>query len=89
MARGEALANRVDGAVLDLAEAVLLAGREGEVFDAVVVDEDAAARASSSPSRPCSPASPPTASTPATTIRVRLDRAPTRRRRTVAFERVG
>jgi hypothetical protein len=26
--------------VLDLAEAVLLAGREGELFDAVVVDED-------------------------------------------------
>ena len=27
-------------AVIDLAEAVLLSGREGEVFDAVVVDED-------------------------------------------------
>ena len=26
--------------MIDLAEAVLLAGREGEVFDAVVVDED-------------------------------------------------
>ena len=40
MARGESLANRVDSAVIDLAEAVLLAGRVGEVFDAVVVDED-------------------------------------------------
>ena len=40
MATGEPLANRVDRAVIDLAEAVLLAGREGEVFDAVVVDED-------------------------------------------------
>ena len=37
---GESLANRVDAAVIDLAEAVLLAGRVGEVFDAVVVDED-------------------------------------------------
>jgi exoribonuclease R len=40
MARAESLANRVDNAVIDLAEAVLLAGREGDVFDAVVVDED-------------------------------------------------
>ncbi len=40
MARGESQANRVDAAVIDLAEAVLLAGRVGEVFDAVVVDED-------------------------------------------------
>jgi exoribonuclease R len=40
MARGEQRANSVDRAVLDLAEAVLLAGREGEEFDAVVVDED-------------------------------------------------
>ena len=40
MARAEALANRADNAVIELAEAVLLAGREDEVFDAVVVDED-------------------------------------------------
>ncbi|MET0143255.1 MAG: RNB domain-containing ribonuclease [Ilumatobacteraceae bacterium] len=40
MARAEALAHRVDSAVIDLAEAVLLAARVGEVFDAVVVDED-------------------------------------------------
>jgi exoribonuclease R len=40
MARGETLANRVDNAVIDLAESVLLSGREGDVFDAVVVDED-------------------------------------------------
>jgi exoribonuclease R len=40
MARGEGLANRVDRAVLDMAEAVALNGRQGEVFDAVVVDED-------------------------------------------------
>jgi exoribonuclease R len=40
MASGEQRANAVDRAVLDLAEAVLLAGREGDLFDAVVVDED-------------------------------------------------
>lgn len=40
MATGESLANRVDSAVIDLAEAVLLAHRVDEVFDAVVVDED-------------------------------------------------
>lgn len=40
MATAEQRANSVDRAVIDLAEAVLLAGREGEVFDAVVVDED-------------------------------------------------
>jgi exoribonuclease R len=40
MASSEQRANSVDRAVIDLAEAVLLAGREGEVFDAVVVDED-------------------------------------------------
>ena len=40
MAETETRADRVDSAVLDLAEAVMLSGREGEVFDAVVVDED-------------------------------------------------
>jgi exoribonuclease R len=40
MQRGDALANKVDRAALDAAEAVVLAGREGEVFDAVVTDED-------------------------------------------------
>ena len=40
MAKAEARARGVDAAVLDLAEAALLAGREGEVFDAVVLDED-------------------------------------------------
>lgn len=40
MARAEAVANRADRAVIELAEAVILAGREHELFDAVVVDED-------------------------------------------------
>jgi exoribonuclease R len=40
MERAEQLGNQVDGAVDDLAEAVLLSGREGELFDGVIVDED-------------------------------------------------
>jgi exoribonuclease R len=39
MSRGEQRANRAERQALDLAEAVVLRGREGEVFDAVVVDE--------------------------------------------------
>jgi exoribonuclease R len=40
MERAEQLGNQVDRAVDDLAEAVLLSGREGELFDGVIVDED-------------------------------------------------
>jgi exoribonuclease R len=40
MRQGDSRANRVDRAAIDLAEAVVLHGREGEVFDAVVTDED-------------------------------------------------
>jgi exoribonuclease R len=40
MEESERLGGQVDSAVRDLAEAVLLSGREGEVFDGVVVDED-------------------------------------------------
>jgi exoribonuclease R len=39
MARAEQRANRAEREALDLAEAVVLAGREGEVFEAVVIDE--------------------------------------------------
>jgi exoribonuclease R len=40
MARADELGNRVDNAVNNLAEAVLLAGRVGDLFDGVIVDED-------------------------------------------------
>jgi exoribonuclease R len=40
MAREEGRGNRVENAVNNLAEAVLLDGREGELFDGVIVDED-------------------------------------------------
>lgn len=40
MARADALAGRVDRAVIDLAEAALLVGQEGRRFAAVVIDAD-------------------------------------------------
>ena len=40
MARAESRAAQVDRAVIDLAEAVMLQGREGDVFGAVVTDVD-------------------------------------------------
>jgi RNase II-type exonuclease len=40
MARGDQRANRLDSADVSLVEAAVLSGREGEVFDGVVVDLD-------------------------------------------------
>ncbi len=40
MREADALGNRIDRNVIDLAEAVVLHGREGQVFEAVVTDED-------------------------------------------------
>ncbi len=40
MDRATSRANRVERAAIDLAEAIVLQGQEGEVFDAVVTDED-------------------------------------------------
>ncbi len=39
MAAADNRANRAERQALDLAEAVCLAGHEGEIFDAVVIDE--------------------------------------------------
>jgi len=39
MAKAEQRANRVERAALNLAEAVVLSGREGEIFSATVIDE--------------------------------------------------
>jgi len=40
MEESDSMGSRVEAAVRDLAEAVLLSGREGAVFDGVIVDED-------------------------------------------------
>jgi exoribonuclease R len=39
MSQGDQRANRAEREALDLAEAIVLSGREGEIFEAVVVDE--------------------------------------------------
>lgn len=39
MAQADSRANRADRQALDLAEAVMLSGREGEIFEAIVIDE--------------------------------------------------
>ena len=71
MAAGTRRANAVERAVIDLVEAVLLAGREGERFDAVVIDDGArpAARPGrAGEARDGTPA-------PGTEVSVRLERA--------------
>ena len=40
MEHADSVGNRIERAVLDLAEAVILQGHEGESFDAVVIDDD-------------------------------------------------
>ena len=70
MAAGSRRAGAVDRAVVDLVEAVILQGREGETFDAVVIDDgviqlrDPAVRAKVSG-----------APAPGTEVVVRLERA--------------
>jgi len=40
MQKADSTGSRIDRAVVDLAEAVMLHGREGEAFDAIVIDDD-------------------------------------------------
>jgi exoribonuclease R len=40
MARADAVGSRIERAAIDLAEAVLLSGREGETFQAVATEVD-------------------------------------------------
>ena len=54
MAAADRRARAVERGVIDLVEAVLLAGREGEVFDGVVIDDGSC----SSPTRRCARRSP-------------------------------
>jgi exoribonuclease R len=88
MDRANARAAQADRAALDLAEALVLAGREGEIFDAVVTDEDdRGARI-----QVCEPAVMARVAArridPGDEIRVRLVRTdPTAR--SIEFERVG
>ena len=79
MAAGARRAGAVERAVVDLVEAVVLSGREGEAFDAVAVDEglvqlrDPAVRAKLDSGCP----------EPGSEVRVRLERADVAARRAV------
>jgi exoribonuclease R len=79
MAAGQRRANTVERGVVDLVEAVLLAGREGEVFDAVVIDDHAVQLRDPAVRGRVEPASPE----PGTEVRVRLDQADPATRRVV------
>ena len=88
MDRANARASQADRAALDLAEAIVLVGREGEVFDAVVTDtDDRGARI-----QVCDPAIMARVVAhriePGDEIRVRLVRAEPATR-SIEFDRVG
>jgi exoribonuclease R len=70
MAAGTRRANAVERGVIDLVEAVLLAGREGETFDAIVIDDDLIQLR-----EPAVRAKMTGAPEPGTEVRVRLERA--------------
>lgn len=80
MAGAEGRAGQVERAVRDLAEAALLAGREGGVFDAVVTDVDAAGGRIQLTQWPVLARTRGDNLAPGQALRVRLDRAdPVRR----------
>ena len=83
MAAGARRANAVERGVVDLVEAVLLAGREGERFDAVVIDDGVVQLRELAVRGPLEHGCPP----PGTEVAVRLDRADPATR-TVAFSAV-
>jgi exoribonuclease R len=70
MAAGTRRANAVERGVIDLVEAVLLHGHEGETFDAIVIDDDLIQLR-----EPAVRAKMPGAPEPGSEVRVRLERA--------------
>lgn len=88
MAKADARDNQVDRAVIDLAEAAILSGREGESFDAVVTDlGDAGARIQLC-DQPVVARVTAHGAMPGTAVRVRLLGADPLRRE-VRFERIS
>ncbi|MEO7398793.1 MAG: RNB domain-containing ribonuclease [Ilumatobacteraceae bacterium] len=88
MQHAEARASRVERAAIDLAEAILLCGREGDVFDAVVTDTDERG-ARIQLRRPAVVGRlPRTRVAPGDEVRVRLVSADASKR-TVSFDRVS
>ncbi|NIJ18575.1 exoribonuclease R [Sphingomonas naasensis] len=87
MARADALAGQIDRAVIDLAEAAMLQGREGEIFAAGVTDVDARGARMQLGALPVVTRIDANGAAPGDAIRVRLiDADPGKR--SVRFERV-
>lgn len=88
MARAEDRAGQVDRAVVDLAEAAILAGREGEVFPAVVTDVDGSGARIQLCALPVIARTRADGLLPGAPVQVRLDRADPARRQ-LQFTQVG
>ena len=80
MARADAVAGRIERAVVDLAEAVMLHGREGEVFRAVVTDAEGSSARVHLEGLPIVARARVADATPGQRLCLRLDRADPARR---------
>ena len=88
MGRADAVSGQIDRAVVDLAEAVMLAGREGEEFAAIVTDVDVRGARMQLADLPVVTRIDAPGTAPGTPIRVRLvDADPADR--AVRFEAIG
>jgi exoribonuclease R len=88
MARADARAGQIDRAVIDMAEAVMLAGNEGTTLGAVVTDIGERGAAIQLCSLPVTARVDASGLTPGDTLDVRLTQADPRARR-IAFERLN
>jgi len=88
MARADARASQIDRAVIDMAEAVMLAGKEGEHFGAIVTDIGERGASIQLRDLPVTARVDASGLTPGDAIEVRLIRADPRARQ-IAFERLS
>ena len=88
MARAEAITGRIERAVIDLAEAVMLGGEEGRIFEAIVTDVDQRGARIQLKEQPVVARVPAHRVAPGDEIRVRLTEADPVEGR-IAFARVG
>ena len=88
MARADARAGQIDRAVIDMAEAVMLAGNEGETMGAVVTDIGERGASIQLCDLPVTARVEPSGLTPGDPIDVRLTQADPRARK-IAFERLS
>ncbi|HSX54981.1 MAG TPA: RNB domain-containing ribonuclease [Sphingomonas sp.] len=88
MARADARANQIDRAVIDMAEAVMLTGNEGETMGAIVTDIGERGASIQLRDLPVTARVEPSGLTPGDALDVRLTRADPRARQ-IAFERLS